>query len=75
MSKCETEEQAIKEWLESNDGGHTEDFSGKNCDDFEDNVCGGWTYGDRRCECGNRRVYLATYKNSDGDWYAYPEAW
>lgn len=74
-SKCDTEEKAIKEWLDSHEGGYTEEFSGKNCDDFENNNCSGWTYGDGRCECGNRRVYLATSKHQDGEWYAYAEAW
>lgn len=33
------------------------DFDGWNCDDLEDNTCGGWDGESRRCECGNRRVY------------------
>lgn len=33
------------------------DFDGQNCNDIEDNYCGGWDGVSRRCECGNRRVY------------------
>ncbi len=73
--KNTTEQMAIDEWLRNHDGGYTEDFSGKNCNDFEDTICGGWTYGNRRCECGNRRVYLHTEKDENGQWSAWAEAW
>ncbi len=42
------------------------DFDGKNCDD-----CSGWDGYDRRCSCGNRRVYWCP----DGDGGYRPEAY
>jgi hypothetical protein len=39
------------------------EFAGMNCNDHRDDdqpECGGWDGEDRRCECGNRRVYWQT---------------
>lgn len=34
------------------------DFNGQNCNDYNDEAnCGGWDGEDRRCDCGNRRVF------------------
>ncbi len=46
------------------------DFNGQNCNDFGDVVCDGWDGLDRRCNCGNRRVYWVV----EGD-YAYGDAY
>jgi len=46
-----------------------DDFAGKNCED-----CPGWSKGNHRCDCGNRRVSFS----SDGDFEnmsVYPEAY
>ena len=43
-------------------------FNGQNCDEFESG-CLGWNGVDRRCSCGNRRVYWVI----EGGW-AYGEA-
>jgi hypothetical protein len=43
------------------------DFAGQNCDAYGE--CAGWDGVDRRCECGNRRVYWVV----EGG-YAYGEA-
>jgi hypothetical protein len=39
------------------------EFDGMNCNDYLDDdqpECSGWYGEDRRCECGNRRVYWRT---------------
>ena len=39
------------------------EFDGMNCNDYLDDgqpECSGWWGEDRRCECGNRRVYWQT---------------
>jgi hypothetical protein len=49
------------------------DFDGMNCNDYKDEhepECTGWDGDDRRCDCGNRRVYWEVSKNSDGKFYA-----
>ena len=45
------------------------DFSGNNCNDYEDRGCKGWDGIDKRCECGNRRVCWQ-YDNEDDVLYA-----
>ena len=46
-------------------------FSGMNCNEWEaEEVCNGWDGLDRRCNCGNRRVYWVV----EGD-YAYGDAY
>lgn len=60
----ETREEAVEAFFAENDGQVVE-FEGQNCDELDDNVCDGWFVsqlpGNRRCECGNRRVYVDTY--------------
>lgn len=46
-----------------------EDFSGKNCED-----CSGWTKGNHRCDCGNRRVSFSSYGDFES-MTVYPEAY
>ena len=44
-------------------------FDGMNCNDYKDDSepeCLGWDGEDRRCCCGNRRVYWEVSKNSAG---------
>lgn len=35
--------------------------------------CSTWIVGEHRCECDNRRMSLCVKKNSNGEYYAYPE--
>ncbi len=52
---------------------HSMDFSGQNCHDVgydHTDACTGWDGLDRRCDCGNRRVYWVVEGN-----YAYGEAY
>ncbi len=47
------------------------DFDGQNCDE-----CDGWTPGNRRCDCGNRRVsWSECYGHSFKDPQIYAEAY
>lgn len=69
-----TEQEAIENAAKDHDF-FVEDFSGKNCDDINDNECAGWDTEERRCCCGNRRVGWETQQDSDGMWYAYAEAY
>jgi len=53
-------------------------FDGMNCNDYlsADGVeCEGWDGESRRCECGNRRVYWATYGDNTSGFIAYAEAY
>lgn len=50
--------------------GHYEDFDGKNCDD-----CSGWTVGEHRCDCGNRRICWGHNILEDGTILVFPEAY
>lgn len=64
-------DQEVKRNIESLDGGFT-GFDGQNCD----GPCDGWNGVDRRCDCGNRRVYwnagdTHSFKNP----YVYAEAY
>lgn len=68
-------EQEARDNASSDYGNYVEDFSGKNCHDFNDSECAGWNTENRRCECGNRRVGWETQQDSDGMWYAYAEAY
>ena len=74
----ETENEALlaaKKWAD--DEGFV-DFSGMNCNDYlseGDDECLGWDGYDRRCQCGNRRVYWNIQQNEDGRWSAYAEAY
>ncbi len=43
------------------------DFSGHNCNNYEDQECIGWNGKSKRCECGNRRVMWVF---EDGSLYA-----
>jgi hypothetical protein len=54
------------------------EFDGMNCNDYLDDgqpECSGWWGKDRRCECGNRRVYWYISKNADGLYSAAAEAY
>lgn len=65
-----TDEELIKKFIEQS-GAHIDTFSGHNCHELEDNNCTGWEVGERRCDCGNRRVWFV--KDKDGNVWA--EAW
>ena len=70
----DTEEEAPSAGARAEDEGFIE-FDGMNCNDYDDNGCVGWDGEDRRCVCGNRRVYWATHQNADGKWYTHAEAY
>lgn len=61
-----TAEEAIEAAIKRlGENGYAE-FIGMNCNDYlgDDEVeCEGWNGVDRRCDCGNRRVYWETYKD------------
>jgi hypothetical protein len=74
MFKTEAEaRQDFQDCLERNGG--LVDFDGKNCNEL-DRDCGGWDGESRRCDCGNRRVYLLVQQSkSDNLWRWYAEAY
>jgi hypothetical protein len=45
--------------------------------DVNDNLCEctSWVVGDRRCQCGNRRIYLEIEGDLLSGYYAYPQAY
>lgn len=50
------------------------EFDGMNCNDWKDEdemECAGWQVGDRRCECGNRRVSIEVDGDEKTGYYAY----
>lgn len=50
------------------------EFDGQNCNDYLDDdaeECAGWQVGERRCDCGNRRVSLTTAGDATNGFYAY----
>lgn len=66
-----TEQEAI----DAATGVEVDEFDGQNCNDLDDGTfCSGWDGVSYRCDCGNRRVSLATY-NLNGRWYAYAAAY
>ena len=68
--KYDTEEEAISAAKEKLNKDVFIDFDGN---DFCDDDCLGWDGESRRCDCGNRRVYWETEKDSNGKFYAYPQ--
>lgn len=53
------------------------EFEGMNCNDYLDDdaeECAGWQVGDRRCDCGNRRVSICTDGTDETGYYAYAMA-
>ena len=56
---------------EAASGGYI-DFDGSTCDECDNETpCAGWNMIDRRCECGNNRVYWEFDQTADGQWYYY----
>jgi len=58
-----TEEEAERAAIEYVNQNGPIEFDGMNCNDYLDDdqpECGGWDGEDRRCNCGNRRVYWQT---------------
>ena len=54
------------------------EFAGMNCNDYKDDdedECAGWQIGNRRCDCGNRRVSIDVAGNSTNGFYAYASAY
>lgn len=67
-----TEQEAI----DANTGVEVDEFDGQNCNDWDDGTfCSGWDGVSKRCDCGNRRVFLATAQTETGKWYAYASAY
>jgi hypothetical protein len=72
----DTEEEAIAA-AKANAKDCMIDFDGQNCADSWDEGanCMGWDGESHRCDCGNRRVYWETSRNSEGKFYAYAMAY
>jgi len=72
-----TLDEAIEAGIAYCDEYGTIDFDGMNCADAwdEGEDCMGWDGVDRRCDCGNRRVYWASYQQPDGTFVVYGEAY
>lgn len=54
------------------------EFEGHNCNDWLDDDqdgCAGWQVGERRCECGNRRVDIAVGGDAETGFYVYAYAY
>lgn len=50
------------------------EFEGMNCNDYLDDdadECAGWQVGERRCDCGNRRVSIDVDGSEESGFYAY----
>jgi len=74
MTKYLTAEAAIAA-AEAN--GDVDEFEGMNCNDYlEDGQpeCTGWDGVSYRCDCGNRRVYWATYGDTETGFTAFAVA-
>lgn len=74
-----TRDEAIDKEIK-NSGGHYERVDGMNCDDVskdwnDGNPCTGWTVGEHRCDCGNRRITWGSHQYADGSWDVWPEAY
>ena len=71
-----TETDASEAFIEQN-GDNFIDFIGQNCNDLLDDgqECAGWQIGERRCDCGNRRVNLVVDGDATNGFYAYAEAY
>jgi hypothetical protein len=72
-----TPEEAIKAAEDYAQENGDVEFDGMNCHEWleEDQWCTGWDGFDRRCTCGNRRVYWDIEKNIDGKFYAVARAY
>jgi hypothetical protein len=69
----DTPEEAVKAAEDYAQENGDVEFDGMNCNEWleEDQIeCSGWDGFDRRCTCGNRRVYWEVQKNSDGKYFA-----
>jgi hypothetical protein len=54
------------------------EFDGQNCNDYLDDdadECAGWQVGDRRCDCGNRRVSIEVGGDEKDGYYAFASAY
>lgn len=72
-----TREEAIAAF-EAQAGDDFIEFDGQNCNDFLDDdadECAGWQVGERRCDCGNRRVFIDTDGDDVKGYYAYAVAY
>lgn len=71
-----TQQEAIDAAMKDAEEQGYVDFDGQNCADAwdEGENCAGWDGVDRRCDCGNRRVYWETSKQHDGTWVAWAVA-
>jgi hypothetical protein len=71
-----TAEEATKAAEESVGDSYVE-FEGMNCNDYLDDdavECEGWDGVSYRCDCGNRRVYWATYGDDSTGYTAFAVA-
>ena len=76
MLPYKTPEEAIEAAMKAVVDGYVE-FEGMNCNDYLDldaEECEGWDGVDRRCECGNRRVYWDASGNPEAGFVAYAVA-
>lgn len=75
--KTEAEALAAAEKYATENGG-VDTFDGMNCNDYKEDhepECTGWDGFDRRCDCGNRRVFWDIEKNLDGTFAAWARAY
>lgn len=77
MIKFKTLEEAIKAAEEHASSVGYVDFEGNNCSDWsgDEDVCAGWDGFDRRCECGNRRVFWDYYGDDEQGYTAFALAY
>lgn len=67
-----TDKMLLNEYLKNHDH-HVDHFVGQNC--FDHGHCSGWTVGEHRCDCGNRRILLNYQIQKDGTLSIWPEAY
>lgn len=71
--KYKTEQEAIDAFT-AQIGDDFVEFDGQNCNDFLDDdamECVGWQIGEKRCDCGNRRVFIETYGDAQNGYTAF----
>jgi hypothetical protein len=72
-----TQQEAIDAFI-AQSGDDFVEFDGQNCNDYlgeNDIECAGWQVGNRRCDCGNRRVHIETGGDNTNGFYAFALAW
>ena len=72
-----TREEAIEAFTKEA-GDDFIEFEGMNCNEWKDEdevECEGWQVGERRCDCGNRRVSIEVDGTDETGYYAYASAY